>query len=220
MFPWRALLAGGLVVTVVLSWGVWMKQRQEQTVLEILAPREPTFALPVYAQFIVTQTFVLPKSSPITALVLPLYVPETGSTLTITLRQGGVPLERWHHQLRNGGIQSERLPFAQPRVLQGSFELELDGQTIPAANAEQAPRVFVEGDNQAYPGGNYRVANNEKQGDLALTVLTEKTRWQLWLTNWRQRPLGQAGTLGYWLVVLALAGALPYTLTGVTKAGR
>lgn len=220
MFPWRALLAGGLVGMTLLSWGAWMKQRQEETVLEIRAPREPIFALPVYAQFVVTQKFVLPDATPIMALVLPLYVPEPGSTLTITLRQDGAQVEQWRHQLPNSGIQNERLLLSQPRHLIGTFELEVDGQTIPAQLAEQAPRVFVEGDNQAYPNGNYRVANNEKEGDVGLTVVTERTHWQQWLENWRHRPLGQAGAVGYWLVVLVLVGALPYTLTGVTKAGK
>lgn len=220
MFPWRVLVAGSLIIVTLLSWAAWMKQRQEETVLEIRAPREPIFALPVYAQFVVTQKFVLPDSTPITALVLPLYVPEPGSTLTITLRQDGAQVEQWRHHLRNSGIQQERLLLPHPRHLVGTFELEVDGQTIPAQLAEQAPRVFVEGDNQAYPNGNYRVANNEKEGDVGFTVLTERTRWQQWLENWRHRPLGQAGAVGYWLIVLVLAGALPYTLMGVTKAGK
>lgn len=203
-----------------MGWMIWMQQPQEYMVLEIRAPREPVFALPVYAQFIVRQTLTVSTASPITALALPLYIPEPEAQLVLTLRQNGIPVARWRPSLHNSGIQTERLAFDQPRSLQGLLELEINGQAISPQHAEQAPRVFVESDNQAYSDGNYRIAANEKQGDVGLSLFATTTRWQQWLAAWHSQPLFQAGMVGYWLLLLWLILALPYTFTEATKAGK
>lgn len=191
---------------------IWLQQYEESVAVEILAPSEPDFALPVYAQFYVTQFIELPQPMEITKLIVPMYLPSPGQLLIIELKQAGEIIQRWRLRLPDMGSHDVPLEFDRPWTLSGQLSVMFDGQTIDHNHREQAPRLFFESADAAYPAGHYRIAQNDKQGDIGLSIIARQRRWHRFQTIWHEQPLLIIEQLSLLLTIVALLSALPPVL--------
>jgi hypothetical protein len=210
----RPFLSLGLVMLVVIGWLAWMTTEQKYTAFEILAHRVPNLAQPVYAQFTYTQTLQIQDAIRVPTFILPMYVPEAGRKLNITLYRNGKVIAVWPYQTLSIGVTNVRLELLPPHLLDGNVELTIKGHTITVDDWENAPRLFIETDGTAYPDGHYRIADNEKQGDIALTVLEQKSKWEVLKEKWSEQPLEVVSRMLLLGFVLWCVAMIPISIFG------
>lgn len=173
------LWAAALTYATVTYAQQWLEQTHERVLVRIDSHQVPALAQPVFAQFIFTQTLELPEPVLVKRLEVPLYIPEGGRELRVSLRQNGQELATWQTPTGVSGVVPADLPLVQPTQLVGRFELEFNGSGIEHKDSGVAPRVFTETKDTAYPLGNYRIANNEKEGDIGLTSYEQVTNKEI-----------------------------------------
>lgn len=210
---WWIIPAAVFAAAAVWGWQQ-LQQYEEFTALEIQASRETELGLPVYAQFTVTQLLELASPLEIVALRLPIYVSKAGQSLEVELRQADETVQRWRFQPTPSGIQELSLSLDTPRLLAGSLAVAIKGQTIPATDRAQAPRLFIEPSDEAYPGGHYKIANNDKKGDVALELIARQTQAQQLRQAWETHPLEVISRLMLIVATLIFISALPPVLLG------
>lgn len=197
----KALVAVGAIwVAAGVVWTVYLARPLEYQAVNITAAADvPDLGLPVYAQFVYTQRLVLHQPALVSRLELPLLVP--GQAPTVRVIQAGVVVQEWSKEAD--------YVWPQPQELVGNVEIEISGRHLTHEEAEQAPRVFIESDDAAYPDGNYRVADNEKKGDIALTLYGRRTRGEALLRAWHDRSGPMAGRSVFYLTLIFAASVFP-----------
>ena len=173
----------GLLLAVIYAGWWWGQQYEERMAVDILASHDsPELGLRVFAQFTVTQKLLLKDVVSATRLIVPMYFPEASEWIRVDLRRNGKLVQRWRY---GSGMADE--------IINVEFEIEpillLDGEVEVVFSAEhidhdkkgRAPRIFIEKADANYPDGNYRIANNEKEGDVALALIEQNRKWELWL---------------------------------------
>lgn len=208
-----------LVLLVVVGGWYILDQFEEDKVVDILAAREADLGLPIYAQFVATQKINLESRAVVTRLVVPVYFPAEDQELQIDLRHGDRLIQRWRYRPKTSGLTEANLVLEPPWALEGLLEVQFSALDIGHERAAQAPRLFVELANEQYPGGNYRVAENEKEGDISLAIMERRRVLDRVLTAWQRRPLKALAQVGLTTMVALLAVLLPGVLARVIRPG-
>ena len=86
-----------VLLILLAGFGVWywLDGLEENVVIDILASQERELGLPIYAQFVATQTLTLEKPTAVKRLMVPVYFLDAGSGLQVDLLKEGVLLQRW-----------------------------------------------------------------------------------------------------------------------------
>lgn len=193
-----------LGILSVFYWGagVWsvvtyFSISHDVVFLSIQAAQLARLSHPVFAQFTATQTLHWDKPIAATRLEIPLYLPNNTEGIFIKLYDDKKLITWWRYAppAHDNGVFMAELPFIVPTNLSGNIEVELDGSSIPYADSDRAPAFFAEPQDGAYPEGNYRIANNEKAGDIAMSIIVQKTNLQLFIDKFYQQPLGSISAL-------------------------
>ncbi len=208
-----------LVVLLIVAQTLWLAGQEENTVVTILASREIRQGLPVFAQFTVSQSLYLKEIASISRLVVPFYVPRAGAPLKIRMMRHNKPVGEWRLPGELSGLVEAQFVIDPPQLIDGEVMIEFDGRDIRSEDKDWAPRLFIESADAAYPEGSYRIADNAKKGDVALTLVGRQTRLAQRLDQFRQAPLQQLAKAGTMLLVLMLVAALPYQLRWPAKQG-
>ena len=139
--------------------------------------KDPKNQLPVYAQFVVTQEIHLVSPIYFQELRVPLYLPSQAEPIKVSFYRNGQPVYAWKTSsiFEGGGEMSFRLP--QPMLVDGDLEVRFDGKDIAHDHADFAPAVYTEDDNAAFNLGNYRVAENAKEGDISMSFIGTRPRF-------------------------------------------
>jgi len=215
---WAGVLIFVVGVTGIVCYGM---QSESHVALEITAPTEPELALPVYAQFTVTQTMNLKHLQNISAIEVPVYIPLTSRDLVVDLRHDGRLVERWRRPVSvagtKKGMATLELPFVEPRNLNGSYELTLAAASIAVPLRDEAPRVFIESADDRYPDGHYRIAANDKSGDVGLRLVQVETVWSDWVSRWQRRPWAETAQAISLFLALSLFSTVPNILVRVLQ---
>src|SRR3989344_1270413 len=182
------ILWGGLA-WLVFTYAI---RPQQSEYLNINAARMTYLAQSVFAQFVFTQTLKFDRPARITELIVPMDLPENPLPLKIRLMQNGYSLGSWIYPLHKEtiGVREVHLPLTVPMLLHGDMEVVFDGSAIDHDHKDSAPGLFIEPKNEGYRGGNYRIANNEKGGDISLAFTETKTNYEIFLGQFRKNPLG------------------------------
>lgn len=195
MFEWLNRIASPLVsfllVVAAMTGGwVWLSEYEEMIGLEIRAPHDlPEQGLPVFAQFTVTQRISLDKPLEAVWLEVPIYWPEDSEWLKIDLLQDGELRGRWRVKPPEQDVITEtQLPLAAPVKLAGDLEVKFSGEHIAHEDQQKAPRIFIESADYVFPDGNYRIAENEKEGDVALAFTERLKRRELLKVKLSSKP--------------------------------
>jgi len=159
----------------------------------------------VYAQFVYAQRLVLPDPVRVSRVDIPMYV--TDERPIVRVYQAGVLVQEWD-------ADTLEYVFIEPRELIGTLDVELDGGHIAHADIDRAPRVFVESADYVYPNGNFRVASNEKQGDIAMTLHGQRRVFERIMMRWRDGPGDMAKRTSTLVLILGLLSASPFVLFG------
>lgn len=209
---WAYFLSVVLVALVISGVVWWVDQTIERPALIIQAAHDvPELGLPVYAQFVVTQRVQIDRPRQITRLALPMYRPTGGKTIDVRLLQEERVIQQWHEVPRNSGeVVEVNLSFPEARELQGELEVQFEGMRISARDPALAPRVFVEPADGNYPEGNYRVAANEKEGDIGMTWYEQVTRGEVWLEHFRSKPMVAIEEFLVGLAAVLLLASTPF----------
>ncbi len=207
------VVASGVIILGILFFlGWWSAETLERPRITIEAAHDvPENGLPVYAQFVVTQQLHQVEMARISSVHVPVYWPVAGAELQIDLQRNGIVLQSW----REGGPSVQGmtevvLPLLPARLLDGDLELSFSSRQVTHADKNEAPRIFVESADANYPGGNYRIAQNEKQGDVALTMYEIIPRWRVWQEELSARPLSALfhGLVG--MAFIFLLSSIPF----------
>ncbi|OGY32964.1 MAG: hypothetical protein A3C02_02395 [Candidatus Andersenbacteria bacterium RIFCSPHIGHO2_02_FULL_45_11] len=184
---------------------------KESAFLSIQATREEYLAQPVFAQFVFTQTLHFDRPARITELVVPMYLPENPLPFKIRLMQAGKPIYSWMYPLegKKQGVVVAHLPFPIPTILWGDIEVVFNGETIDHDHKEQAPGLFIEPQDEYYKAGNYRIVNNEKRGDIAMTFMEIKTNYEIFRDDFQRDSISQLPRLLFIGVLALLLVQLP-----------
>lgn len=206
-----------LIVFCIVGYGIWLLRYEEVVVVDILASREADLGLPVYAQFVVTQTVTVPEIASLTRLSIPMFFSgaETLSSYEVAVFRNDTLLQRWQRDvpklpLGDSLVQDVLFDLDPPRLVDGVLSVRIAAPGIVAAERNRAPRVFVEPDDTAYLGGNYRIAANEKQGDVSLQLVGRERRGVHVVEQLRRQPLAAISFYGGFVFILILVGALPF----------
>ena len=207
----------GLAVVALAFVAWWHWQYVPQELIRIDAARDlPERALPVYAQFVVTQTFVLSEPAEVTQLILPLWSPAAGRAFSVVLRQGETALAQWPLVTRKvQRVEEVPLLLPSPRLVSGELELVISAAAITHHERQLAPRLFIESAGEHYPAGSYFIASNEKTGDVSFTVIGRARRYQELLTHWQAKPLDATQAISGLLLILLVLATLPERVRGV-----
>jgi hypothetical protein len=132
----------GAFIIMVAGLGAWqwLAMPEENNIIEIMASREPELALPVYAQFTVTQLLTLPREALLHRLEVPVYFPSRESHVTIDLRHEDTSLWRWFVQSDEEGITLLDLPLLSAAPLSGQVEVTFAARDISHDHQQTAPR--------------------------------------------------------------------------------
>jgi len=181
--------------------------------LKIDGSTEKDLSLPVFAQFIVTQTLLLERAIYATELTIPLYLPNEPLPIKISLYQDDLLVTWWRYPLdatnSKTGHAVAHLRFMTPTLLQGKIELRFDGSSISHAMQDSAPRLFTETFDDAYPRGNYRIAENEKKGDIALSVMEQKKNVDIFVSNLKRNFVSRIPLFFIFSAMLLLISCIP-----------
>lgn len=185
--------------------------------LTIQATREEYLAVPVFAQFTATQTLKLDRPALISELIVPLHVPERSLPLKIRLYNKGHVVGSWMYSATSNqkGVIDARFPMTVPMMLEGTMDVAFDGTAIPYDQKALALGIFIEPQDANYPNGNYRIAANEKQGDISLSLIEQKNNAAVFLDDLRSHTLGTSSKLLFFVSFFALLGCLPRTIVNL-----
>ncbi|HLC49638.1 MAG TPA: hypothetical protein VJI96_04625 [Candidatus Andersenbacteria bacterium] len=214
LYTWT-LIVLHLILWAAVGYGMFQHaiNLREIPFLKILGSIEKDLALPVYAQFVVTQALFLEKPYVATEILLPLYLPNEPLPIKILLYQNNKLVTWWKYPMgpfeRYEGHKEAQLRFTSPILLEGKVEIRFDGSAIPHNLQDHAPRLFTETFDDAYPKGNYRIASNEKKGDISLAIVEQKTNYQIFTEDMKSNRLGNGIQILRWLSVLLLLACFP-----------
>lgn len=200
-----------LIMAALLGCAYYFTRSEEKVFLQINAANEPELGLPVYAQFVVTQSLEVSEIFEAAALVVPMYIPVQNQDFMIFLYRNDAKVEEWELPSDIEGVQEVQLPLNN-RLLDGNLEVVFDGSRISHDEKEVAPRLFVESLDLAYPHGNYRIADNQKEGDVGMTFVEHSSRWSLFLESWENEPTGLVAQGFFAAAGLLLLGYLPVVI--------
>jgi hypothetical protein len=200
-----------LGAAMLVGWQ-WANRYEERPILNIQAAYDvPELALPVFAQFVVTEHLLVPDPVMVTRLQVPLYIPAASEMLQIDLRRNGELIDRWRYEPTVfEQVTTADLPLATPRLLDGAIDVVFSGAHIPHAEQAQAPRLFIESELKSYPGMYYQVAANKKDGNVSVTLIGRLQPWVTWQRSWDENPAAHFALVGQWLMVGLMIWALPF----------
>jgi hypothetical protein len=186
----RSAISMALVAGLVALGMRYMQAPVTRPAVEIEASQDTlTNVVPVFAQFVVTQTLHLDTAGPVTHIELPVYEMALGQRLQVTLR-GQQTVGEWDLMTTaRGEVVPVQLSLSPAQMLTGDFELTIAAGSISHEDKDIAPQLFIQTADDYYPDGNYRIANNEKSGDVALVMFERVTNWQEYQEDWRHQPL-------------------------------
>ncbi|HLD25484.1 MAG TPA: hypothetical protein VJC05_00380 [Candidatus Andersenbacteria bacterium] len=203
----------GLLAFVLVGGGWYLlAQTEENTVIDILASREPELAIPVFAQFVATQTLTLEALTSVERLIVPVHFPSEASMLQIDLTQRDRLLQRWRYQPRTTGIVEADLALEPLRLLEGEVEVHFSARGVDHEHKHEAVGVFIESADGHYPGGNYRIVDNQKVGDISLKVVEQRRKLDRLAIAWEKRPLRVIWQSGLGLLFALLFLSFPSVL--------
>ncbi|HBE89894.1 MAG: hypothetical protein A3E37_03220 [Candidatus Andersenbacteria bacterium RIFCSPHIGHO2_12_FULL_46_9] len=213
----RYLLSVVILIVVIGSGWLMATKYEEYKIIDILAYRDPGFALKIYAQFNVSQEFVINERTPVTRLIIPMFIPQEAGAVEISLRQEGNVLEQWrlseyHEAGKNEGIYEIALPLDSETAWEGKYVLTMDGREISSNEQGKAPRIFIEKDDGRYPAGNYWIASNKKNGDISMQVFGRRQKWQRYKQGAIENPTRAIITGMAYLLAVVIIAAAPHAL--------
>lgn len=205
-----------LALLTVVGWR-WLDRYVETPVIDIRASRDrPELALPVYAQFEVSQTLKVHDITNITKIKLPMLVKDPKLPFVISMVWNDHIIGEWllSDVVSRGENEAQdvELKFSPPVLIDQDFEIRFDGSAIPHDQRDTAPRLFTESAGYNYAEGNYRIADNEKDGDIGMTVFEREKKWQQIANHWYKRPRLGVVEGAQVLLLLMLAMSFPYVL--------
>lgn len=203
------LLSMVIVVIVCVGTWMWLSRYEERPVVDILASREPQLGLPVYSQFVVTQSLSLDTIASVTRLAVPMFIPSDDHSMAVRLYRNGKLVQEWQSPTAQTGVVEAEFVLDKPTLLDGDLEVQFAGNSISHEDKDRAPRIFIESSDVNYPHGNYRIAGNEKQGDVSLQLFERNKSWELFVERFQDEPLRQLAIVGTWLLLLMLLGTMP-----------
>lgn len=215
------MLVIGFAVTAgacTVGWLTWQQGQipVEKRLIDIQSSREPELGLRIYAQFTVTQRLTLREPHLVSRLSFPAYFSPLEESLIVELWRHGEVVQHWIVAPKNfpaQAVSEVSLALDPPQILGGDVEVHFAAAAVPADQADVAPRLFVESADGQYPGGNYRVAQNEKKGDVSLTIYERLPQWQVWQRGvngtWWQATIRRLGIASLLLVLFVV---LPWQL--------
>ena len=204
-----------LIASVLAGAWWWGKQYEESAIITISASHDNfDLGLPVYAQFVFTQSLKMPRLASVSRLEIPLYAPDSSVPFTVRLLAHERVLAAWElaHVADQEGLGILHLQFDHPRLLEGSLEVQFDGSGISHGQKDLAPRVFVETSDSVFASGNYRIAENSKEGDIAMRFIERELRWLRIWKSWQAAPALGLLHLSQFALVLILTGLMPTVL--------
>lgn len=201
------------LITTASVYGYQMGYDEQYRAVNIQASREVGSNLPVYAQFKVIQSLYLDEAARVSRIEVPLLVPDDMGLMNVFLRQKEREIARWQlsYQFFNNepGVKEAVFNLEKETWLSGELEIEFDGAAISHPDKAIAPGLFVEPQDFAYPQGNYRIANNAKEGDVSLTIYAERSRWEAVKRRWAGQPTELGIWVGTRLLLFLVLAALP-----------
>lgn len=210
-----ARIAGSAAILVVLVMlGVQhVREPVSRPIVTIEASHDTLDnVVPVYAQFVVTQTLKLQSTGPVTHIEIPMHHPVADSPYRVALH-GQQKVGEWELSTEaGGGVVPVMLSIANPQILRGDFELVVDATNISHDDSNSAPALYIQTADDYYPDGNYRIARNEKSGDVALAMFEQVTKRQQLIERWQGSPLSATKEALFALLVLFLAGSVPFVV--------
>lgn len=210
---WFVVIVVTIVISVFIVMGSrWFNQEEDYVLLEIKAPRNRQLMLPVFAQFTVTQLIRLPQLAAVAALNVPLYVSDRQGSLRVEIRQRDRLIQRWHYYPENIGLTEAVFEVAPPVLLEGDIEIVFSAPQIGHAQRHLALGLFVETAGNYYPTGHYRVADNDKEGDVGLAVVGRQLKSEDWLKAWKNDLRGKIIKLNMGILLLLLMVSFPMVL--------
>ncbi len=213
-FPWiPPVISGFFIIAVLYGLHVWLYQTLEYTPVVITANHSEENRLPFYAQFVVTEHFTMEEPAFVTRLEAEWHPPTVEVPVVIDLHRNGKLVSRWRvHTLGKGSVETLYLPLSPPELLDGLLEISFSAPEINHENAAAAPILFMEPFDGSFPNGNYRIANNEKVGDVSMRLVAERSRIEVIRQEMRFRPSRSWGMILGFVTAWFLVAALPYIL--------
>ncbi len=203
-----------LLLTIICVGWWWGCQYEEKTAVDILASHDiAELGVPVFAQFTITQKIFLKDLISVTRLVVPMYFSENSEFMQVDLRRRGKLVQRWRY---GSGVSDEiinvELEMQPTQLLEGEIEIVFSAAHIDHENQDRAPKIFIEKSDANYPDGNYRIADNEKKGDVGLALMERNRKWELWLEELIKYPLLNTALIIKVVLIIMLIILLPQVL--------
>lgn len=214
---WKVIVSFSLVVGSLYYGWHYVRTTEDYTPVEITAAHDvPENGLRVFAQFTVAQSLHFDQSHLVKALKIPIYWPEDSEWLRVDLTRNGRLVGRWRLQpLAESGTEVRQLSIETALLLDGDLEVLFDGQHVAYQDQDRAARIFIETSDQDYSKGHYRIAQNDKEGDIGMSFVAERIRWERFATEWGNNPAIMVDKILKLIYGIILVGCIPFVIADV-----
>lgn len=207
----RAGLSFGIVIIIAFIGYYWLYQPVVRDAVHIMAPRGDENQVPVFAQYIIRQSIHLDQTFVrASSMIVPMYVPDRNTYIIVRLYRNGLKVKDWHTAFQESGNIEYIIPFDRTILLDGDIIVEFDGSHIRNGDEDKTPRIYIEKADDAYPFGNYQVAQNQKEGDVALTLRETVSQAHVFNERFAVSPLGSIAKILLLMAVMILIARIPW----------
>lgn len=159
---------------------------------------------------LVTQKITMEDPALITRLEVPWYPPTVDTPVIVEMRRYGKLMSRWHVQVvGSGSFQVLSLSLPIPQYIDGILDISFIAPAIDYKNLGSAPRVFLEPLDESFPSGNYRIGDEEKEGDIQMQLIGQKKRIEVLKQDFIQDSARSIARVLAWCTGLCLVVTLP-----------
>ena len=209
----NAFYRGVLWIIALLTLITWLLLSRNVKSIEIKAPQDTDAELPVYAQFTVTQTVRIDSPIRLSQVHIPVHTISQKYPVTVSINHQGKEVHSASVDLPSLGIDDVVIDLTTPVLVDGELRVTVNGGTYAVKEQDQAPRVFVDKDDQAYPGGNYSIAANQKKGDVSMSIYSAVSNAQHVSDLFQKRPFDTLAKALLLICAIAFVAEIPSILT-------
>ena len=213
---WGYFFYWSTIVACVIACGtfVWKYELElvEVPYVKIQAPVDnPDDTEPIHGSHVVRQTLGVTDSFNFSRISIPFYVRKSEGLVWVVIREQGQDIVDFEYDLSQEPSGFTELSFVPDAPITVTQDLDVViSSDVPNAEYERAGAVFIEKADYVYSLGNYFVGDNEKQGDVGMTLFEMVSRYELLWKDFSKRPIDSLAYGATWVFVISFGLFLYY----------
>ncbi len=210
MYWLLSVISIALLASVLFALCTWLHTSLEFTSIVITSSGKTLHFFDTQA---VTQKIMMEQAANIARIEIPWHPPTIDTPVMVEMRRNGKLLSRWRiRTIGDGSREVLSLSFPVPQYIDGSLDISFHAPEIDRKQLENVPKLFLEPFDGSFSSGNYRIGDDEKEGDIQMRFIGERERIEIVKQDFMDNPWQGSSRLLSLLGVICLVMAFPYLL--------